>query len=87
MCCDQVPDVGAVGRDKEADACEDRAADGSCLTEAGPSFRKEGEQKGHREIHHTVGCGADDTGCLLVSVERPVARVVLLEDAITHGKT
>lgn len=84
---DQVPDVCAVRRQEEAEAGDDSATQSSRLTIMSPSLGEEGEQKGHRHVHHAVGGGADDTGCLLVALQCPVARVVLLEDSVTHCKS
>lgn len=82
----EVPDVLAEGRQQEADARQGGSAQRGRLAPPSPASRKGGEQKGHGEIHHAVKCRSDYTCEALVALECPVAREVLLEDAVAHGE-
>lgn len=81
-----MPDVGAEGGQKEADACKRRAAESCGLASMSPFSGEKREQERHGEVHDTVGGRADDTGDLRTPFQRPIARVVLLEDSISHGE-
>lgn len=81
-----MPDVSAEGGQEEADACK-RSARKSCgLASTGPSSGEQREEERHGEVHDAVGGCADDTGDFMAPLQRPVAGIVFLEDAVTHGE-
>jgi hypothetical protein len=50
------------------------------------SFGELSEEKRDGEVHDSVGGCACNTNDSTVPFQRPVARVVFLQDAITHGE-
>lgn len=81
-----MPDVSAEGGQEEADARKRSAAESCGLASTGPSSGEEREQERHGEVHDAVGGCADDTGDLMTPLQRPVAGIVFLKDAVIHGE-
>jgi len=50
------------------------------------SFGEQREEKRHGEVHDSVGGCAHNTGDFTVPFQRPVARILFLQDVITHGE-
>ena len=81
-----MPDLSAEGGQDEADACK-RSATKSCrLASAGPSSGKKREQEGHRKVYDAVKGGANDTSNSTTPLQRPIIRIIFLEDTIAHGE-
>ena len=81
-----MPNVSAEGGQEEANACKRRAAKSCGLAPMGPFSSEQSEQERHGEVHDAVGGCADDTGHFMIPLQRPVAGVIFLEDAISHGE-
>lgn len=81
-----MPDVGAVRRHEEADACKNRPANGCSLPPTGPAYAKQSKEKRHGDVHDPVGSCTNDTSGIPIALQRPVVMVVLLEYAVRHGK-
>ena len=81
-----MPDVSAEGGQEKADACKRSAAKSCGLASTSPSSGEQREQERHGEVHDAVGGCANDSSDFATSLHRPVAGIVFLEDAVTHGE-